>query len=552
MNDKKIVLVLILLAGTAEASEAIFVESGQPKRVQEEGRPWTREAGYLECAGIGAVLYAGQALGEGDFRIAATLTIFDLKRSAASFTFDGNSHFGFEGGDGRPFVEGPLFGGKATYLPDAAGKVPDGQPFHFEVARNGEQLVFRIDGAEVCARTVGSGPLGEFGFRPWRSRMRVQEFLAEGNLVATSLLAGWAEGLKCDPVDVYASGSEGYNTFRIPSLIVTARGTLLAFCEGRKLGGGDAGDIDLVLKRSTDFGQTWSGLQVVWDDADNTCGNPAPVVDQQTGRIWLALTWNLGSEHEGQIMAGTARFPRRVFMTHSDDDGATWAEPVEMPHLRQDHWRWYATGPDKGIQLTRGAYAGRLVIPCNHSDHGDPQKHSYRAHVIYSDDHGQTWKLGGTVGERTNESTIVELADGSILDNMRSYHGQHRRAVATSSDGGQTWGPVTLDEQLIEPVCQASILRYSWPDPDSPATRSRIVFVNPASTSRKQLTLRLSYDEGRTWAASRVLYGGSAAYSCLAKLPDGTLGVLFERDGYRQITLARVDSTWLENGAVKP
>ncbi len=537
----------VLLASAAWAGEAVFVESGQPKLVKEEGGPWTREAGFLECAGTGPILYAAQALGAGDFRIAATLTIFDLKNSAASFTFDGANHFGFEGGGGQPFVEGPLFGGKATHLPELSGKVPAGKPFRLEVVRSGERITFRIDGQVVYERQIGSGPVGDFGFRPWRSRMRVHEFSAEGNLVASNLLAGWAEGLACEPRDVFASDDPEYHTFRIPSLIVTRRDTLLAFCEGRKLGGGDAGDIDLVLKRSTDLGKTWSELQVVWNDGQNTCGNPCPVVDQRTGRIWLALTWNLGSESEGQIMAGTTTHPRRVFMTYSDDDGASWAEPVEMPHLRRDHWRWYATGPDKGIQLTRGEHAGRLVIPCNHSDHSDSQKHAYRSHVIFSDDHGQTWKLGGVLDERTNESTIVELSDGAILDNMRSYHGQHRRAVAISNDGGESWGAVTLDEQLVEPVCQASILRYSWPDPPSPSARSRILFSNPASsTARKQLTLRLSYDEGKTWAISRTLYGGSAAYSCLARLPDGTTGVLFECDRYRRITLARVDLPWLE------
>lgn len=359
-------------------------------------------------------------------------------------------------------------------------------------------------------------------------------------------LISWAEHLPYEPVDVFTTGSEGYHTFRIPSIIVTDRGTLLAFCEGRKAGGGDAGDIDLLLKRSTDQGKTWSDLQVVWDDADNTCGNPAPVVDRETGRIWMALTWNLGSEHERQIMAGTTRFPRRAFMTHSDDDGVSWDEPVPMPHLRQDHWRWYATGPDKGIQLTRGAHADRLVIPCNHSDHSDPDVHPWRSHVIYSDDHGRTWKLGDAVGEKTNESTIVELPDGSILDNMRSYHGRNRRAVAVSADGGETWGPVTLDEALLEPVCQASILRYSWPDSDSPTARSRILFSNPASTSRQRLTLRVSYDECKNWAVSRPLYGGPSAYSCLTKLSDGTIGVFFERDGYRHITFVRLTLNWLE------
>jgi hypothetical protein len=209
-------LVPVLLAGAAWAGEAIFVESGQPKLVKEEGGPWTREAGFLECAGTGPILFAAQALGAGDFRIAATLTIYDLKDSAASFTFDGANHFGFEGGGGQPFVEGPLFGGKATHLPELSGKVPVGQPFRLEVVRSGERITFRVDGQAIYERQIGSRPVGDFGFRPWRSRMRVHEFSAEGNLVASSLLAGWAEGLTGDGVDVFASGSPDYHTFRIP------------------------------------------------------------------------------------------------------------------------------------------------------------------------------------------------------------------------------------------------------------------------------------------------------------------------------------------------
>jgi sialidase-1 len=219
-----------------------------------------------------------------------------------------------------------------------------------------------------------------------------------------------------------------------------------------------------------------------------------------------------------------------------------------MPHLRKPHWRWYATGPDKGIQLTRGPHVGRLVIPCNHSDHSDPTKHPYRSHVVYSDDRGKTWELGGAVDEKTNESTIVELSDGSIMNNMRSYHRQNRRAVAVSHDGGDSWGMVTLQEELIEPVCQGSILRYSWPDPSDSSARSLILFSNPASTSRDTLTLRLSYDEGKTWPVARQLYAGSAAYSCLTVLPDGGIGLLFERDSYAHITLVALTLEWLTSG----
>jgi sialidase-1 len=149
------------------------------------------------------------------------------------------------------------------------------------------------------------------------------------------------------------------------------------------------------------------------------------------------------------------------------------------------------------------------------------------------------------VGERTNESTVVELSDGRILDNMRSYHGENRRAVAASEDGGETWSEVTLDDALIEPVCQASLLRYTFPDDSQ---ESRILFSNPASTRRVMMTVRLSYDEGQTWPVSKLIHAGSSAYSCMTVLPNRSIGLLYERDGYRKITFARFDLSWLTDG----
>jgi len=188
------------------------------------------------------------------------------------------------------------------------------------------------------------------------------------------------------------------------------------------------------------------------------------------------------------------------------------------------------------------------VIPANHSDHSDTSKHPYRSHVVFSDDHGRTWQLGGVLDQKTNESTIVELADGRLLDNMRSYHGEHRRAIATSADGGQTWSDVTLDETLIEPVCQANVLRYTFPERDG---KSRILFSNPASTGRQMMTVRMSYDEGQTWPVAKLVHAGSAAYSCMTVLADASIGLLYERDGYRTITFARFDLTWLTDGQDK-
>ena len=348
--------------------------------------------------------------------------------------------------------------------------------------------------------------------------------------------------------EVFTAGQDGYHTYRIPAIVVTTNGTLLAFCEGRKNSRSDSGDIDLLVKRSTDNGKTWSAQQLIWSDEGNTCGNPAPVVDRDTGVVWLLMTWNLGVDKEDQINYLKARDTRRVFVTRSADDGMSWGKPQEITSsVKRSDWGWYATGPVNGIQLTRGKHRGRLVIPCNHSTLTTATQVVTRSHVIFSDDHGQNWRIGGVEDEMTNESTVVELSDGSLLQNMRSYHKKNRRAVATSQDGGVTWSKMKLDESLIEPVCQASIYRCTWSDGEG---KSRILFSNPASTKREKLTVRLSYDEGKTWAASKEIHSGPAAYSCLTVLPNNAVACLFERgdkNSYEKITLARFPLECLES-----
>lgn len=350
---------------------------------------------------------------------------------------------------------------------------------------------------------------------------------------------------------VYTSGVDGYHTYRIPAIVVTTNGTVLAFCEGRKNSRSDTGDIDLLLKRSTDGGKTWGAQQLIWSDDENTCGNPTPVVDRDTGIIWLLTTWNSGVAKEKEISYQASRNTRRVFVTHSADDGLTWSKPEEITSsVKLPGWGWYATGPVNGIQLTRGEHRGRLVIPANHSE-TIVEEHSTntvsRSHVFYSDDHGKTWHLGGMEDKKTNESTVAELSDGSLMQNMRSYHNRNRRVVATSKDGGRTWSPTRFDETLIEPVCQGSLLRCTWPDNGE---KSRLLFSNPASLKREKLTVRVSQDEGVTWAASKVICDGPAAYSCLTVLPDKSIGCLFEcgkKTPYEIITLARFPLNWLES-----
>ena len=340
-----------------------------------------------------------------------------------------------------------------------------------------------------------------------------------------------------EQTDVFVSGQDGYHTYRIPAIIRAANGDLLAFCEGRKSAGGDSGNIDILLKRSTDGGRQWNVQQVVWDDAENTCGNPCPVLDVSTGTLWLLLTHNLGSDHEKQIAARTAKGTRTVWVANSTDHGATWTKPVEITSTTKDpSWTWYATGPGVGIQIKSGPQAGRLVIPCDHNyDDAGLKKHVSGSHAIYSDDHGKTWTLGGTIRPIVNECQVVELADGrgTLLMNMRSNSGRKVRAQATSVDGGATWTAPVDAQPLIEPVCQASILRHE---------SGALLFSNPAAITRVNLTVRASADDGKVWRDVAVLHAGPSAYSCLVSLGATEAGCFYERGEkrpYEKITFAR-------------
>ena len=529
-----VLLFMVFAPLSTFAEEQTFVERGEALAVRVEGAPWTTQGDALVGQGKGNLLVIGKRLGAGDFRLEAKLAIDHLKGSAASIVING-SHFGLEGQAGEMFTEGDVFGRQNL----GPAIVAEGKPFQVVVQRTGSRLQVAIDGKPVVTGAIPAKQVVTISLRPWRSTMRVRRLQGVGAFLPLPQVL--------PQVEVFRRGVGGYHTYRIPAIVVTKQGTLLAFCEGRKSGGGDAGDIDMLLRRSTDGGKTWSPTRVVWDDGKNTCGNPAPVVDQETGTIWLPMTWNLGSDHERDIMAGKSQQPRQVYLTYSKDDGQTWAVPQRISETtRQPHWRWYATGPGNAIQLTRGQHRGRLLIPANHSDHRDASQHPYRSHVFWSDDHGKSWRLGGVQQDRTNESAVVELADGAVLQAMRSYHGTNRRAMARSGDGGETWGQVYLDAALDTPVCQASMLRYSWSEDATRGGKSRILFASPKGRGRSDLHVWVSYDEGKTWPICKSIYPGSSGYSNLVDLGNNRIGILYEKDGYQTISLVTFDLAWLE------
>jgi sialidase-1 len=516
MHQKMILVCLFFAGSVALAEKLVVVNNGQPVSVRYTGAPWTIVEGGLNAEGVGRYLYATRYLGDGDFRVTARLKLARLEGTAAGFAFGGNL-FGFDGREVTFFTEGANFGKATRPMEKSSTLIKTNETFTFEAIREKGVTRFLVNQQQICRVDVWAGSVGWVGLRPWRNSLTIEHFEIQGNLITPPVAQG---------VPLFVSGENGYHTYRIPALAVSTKGTVLAFCEGRKNGWGDSGDIDLVLKRSTDNGKTWSPQQLIWDDKENTCGNPCVVVDRDTGAIFLFSTWNRGDDHEGQIIAQTSKDTRRVYVLCSTDDGVTWSVPKEVTsEVKKPEWTWYATGPGSGIQIENGPHKGRLVIPC---DHIEAKTKNYYSHVIYSDDHGKRWVLGGrTPQHQVNECEVVELTKGWLMLNMRNYaRANKQRQVAYSRDGGTTWADQKFDAALIEPICQAAIERYSWP---AGTETGVVLFSNPASQSgRVNMTVRGSKDYGQSWPLQHVLHAGPSAYSDLAILANGEIACFYE------------------------
>jgi sialidase-1 len=377
--------------------------------------------------------------------------------------------------------------------------------------------------------------------------------------------------------DLYVAGQAGYESYRIPALAVTSKGTLLALCEARHAARGDWGAIDILLKRSTDGGKTWSEPRKIAQVAGPHRKNPVALAQKLADPE--AVTQNnpliIADAHTGAVHLLFCHEYMRCFYRRSDDDGASFTEAVEItaafePFREHYDWKVLATGPGHGALLDDG----RLIVPVWLSTGTGGHAHRPSAiATLYSDDRGASWKGGDIVAGESDplvnpsEAEAIVLADGRVMLNIRSESKPNRRAIAVSRDGATGWTRAVFDDELIEPICMASICRLSR---ESDGGRNRILFSNPANLERadgkpragqnrdrKNLTVRMSYDEGQSWPVAKALEKGRSAYSDLAVAPDGTIYCLYERSTpvgdilASTLTLARFNVEWLTDGQDK-
>jgi sialidase-1 len=356
--------------------------------------------------------------------------------------------------------------------------------------------------------------------------------------------------------EVFPPELNGIVRYRIPGVVVTTKGTVLAYAEARKNGSSDWGEIEIHLRRSTNGGKTWEASSQIahhgarlegnprkaeGGEKEQTVNNPVAIVDRETGAIEFLYCINYA----------------RCYSMRSTDDGVTWSAPVDItasfePFRAKYDWKVIATGPGHGIQIR----SGRLVVPIwlAYGKAGDHAPSA--AGTIYSDDHGKTWQAGdlclpneGDFGN-PNETMITEVSNGCVMLVSRSVSKANRKIVTTSPNGATDWTTPVFHDQLWEPVCMASIIAH----PSKPGT---LIYSNPHTLKldkdgkevpggrgkRENLCIKLSHDDGKTWPINKVIDPGKAAYSDLAVLPDGTVLCLYEAD--TSIVCARFNLEWI-------
>ena len=327
------------------------------------------------------------------------------------------------------------------------------------------------------------------------------------------------------------SGEGDYYSIVGPVIAKTTKNTLLAFAEGRRNDIDDFGDMDIVLRRSADFGRSWSDMQIVYKHGDGQIGNPCPIVDSETGRIYLLSCTSV--EEQSRIITGSSY--REVWFSYSDDDGVTWSKRRNISSMaRKDDWYWYATGPAAGIQIQSGKYKGRLVAPANHSYLKEDGTDEVGCHSIYSDDRGKSWKIGSASEPGGDENQIAEVGEDLLIQDIRlQKHRTGYRAYRYSHDGGETWDEMRSDESRPCTKTQGSIISLSR-RPDGKHNILVTCNTSPIESRRElnrreHLVARMSTDGGKTWPKSYVVEPASAGYNTLVEIDEYRIGVFYHR-----------------------
>lgn len=349
---------------------------------------------------------------------------------------------------------------------------------------------------------------------------------------------------------LFKQGTDGYHSFQTPAIVRTKRGTLLAFCEGvRKISDTQKAK-DIVCKRSTNNGTSWSALQVLFSKEEGDGSSPTAVADLRTGDIFVFMSYQdrglLDAKKESSAAAITEWGQRRIFLRASLDDGRSWENPQDMTtDLLPRNYTWDIVGPGNGIQLQYGTKEGRLIVPA-------------LGRNIYSDNHGGSWRYQ-PIKSGTSEGTIVQLCNGDLLRNDRASSGafqaRKRRQVSMSSNNGNSWSIWRSSEDLLDAPGQGSLIRYNHSYPQ------RLVFINAATTltglvNQKKMKVKISYDEGLTWPVERQLDAYNGGYSSLTKTEDNQIASLQElrenNNRSSSIKFRRFNLSWILNGKAEP
>jgi sialidase-1 len=510
----------ILLCTTAQSQTLDFIKAGKMLNVTQENRYWREKDGAALGRGKQSALYASKYIEAGDFTMKVKISLEEINKSEACFWFFHNQ-FGFDSNYNddqdynKLFTYSPV-SDEYAYYGNSSDYFNAGEVFDFEVRHRGKETQFLINQKLVTTipdSLLKSPYAGSMAFRAERNTLRIYDWTFEGK---------WSEVPQQDYV--FQRGEAGYSCFRIPAIVQTKEGTLLAFAEGRQLSCEDNGDVDIVMKRSADGGLSWSDLEVVWADSSNTCSYPAPMVDPISGKIILLSVWQNGQDHYEAIFAGKSLDSRRIFHQESVDQGVSWSIPQEITSsVKKENWTYYGLGYTSLIQLQKGPKAGRLLLSAYHGKDGTD---SMYVHLIYSDDLGLSWHLGGicpTAG--INETEIAELPDGTIyllIRNDKSF--ERQRKVAYSKDQGASISAAVALANLDGVICQTSLLTV----PTKEATFGLLQSSPANNYARERLVLRWSEDEGRNWKEVEEIHRSYAAYSDLIQLADGKVASLFE------------------------